>query len=78
MFEVFAKYLKEKQPNLPEEDLKQIRAVSVSKKLRKHQYLLLEGDINHHDCFVVKGCLRNYRLSEDGVEHILKFAIEDW
>jgi CRP-like cAMP-binding protein len=78
MFEVFEKYLKEKQPDLTEEDLGHIRAVSVFKKLRKRQYLLQEGDISHHTCFIIKGCLRNYRLSEDGVEHILKFAVETW
>ena len=78
MFEVFAKYLKEKQPDLTLSDLEHIQAVSTFKKLRKRQYLLQEGDINHHACFVLKGCLRNYHLSEDGVEHILKFAVENW
>ncbi len=78
MFEAFAKYLKEKQPDLTDNDLEQIRAVCIFKKLRKRQYLLQEGDINHHACFIIKGCLRNYRLSKDGAEHILKFAVENW
>jgi CRP-like cAMP-binding protein len=78
MLEVFVKYLKDKQPDLTDEDFEKIRTVSVLKKLRKRQYLLQEGDINHHACFVIKGCLRNYHLSEDGTEHILKFAVENW
>lgn len=27
---------------------------------------------------MIKGWLRNYRVSEDGNEHILRFAIENW
>lgn len=78
MFVVFAKYLKEKQTDLTEEDLDRIRAVSIFKNLRKRQFLLQEGNINHHACFIIKGCLRNYHVSENGIELILKFAVENW
>ncbi|RFM31305.1 Crp/Fnr family transcriptional regulator [Chitinophaga silvisoli] len=77
MFEVFAAYLKEKA-GLTEEELEEVRAVTINKHLRKRQYLLQEGDICHYNCFVAKGCLRNYRVGEDGVEHILRFAVENW
>src|ERR1700743_37999 len=78
MFDVFTAYLKEKGVDLTDKELDQIRAVTVSKKLRKRQYLLQEGSINHHVCFIAKGCLRNYRVGEDGVEHIMRFAVENW
>lgn len=77
MFEVFSSYLKE-NAGLNDEELDRIRAVTVNKKLRKRQYLLQEGDVCHYNCFVVKGCLRNYRVSEDGNEHILRFGVENW
>lgn len=77
MFEVFSSYLKEKA-GLNEEELDQVRVVTINKKLRKRQYLLQEGDVCHYNCFVVKGCLRNYRVSEDGNEHILRFGVENW
>ena len=77
MFEIFSSYLKEKA-GLTDEELDQVRVVTVNRKLRKRQYLLQEGDVCHYNCFVVKGCLRNYRVSEDGNEHILRFAIENW
>ena len=77
MFEFFSSYLKEKA-GLNEDELTQVRIVTVSKKLRKRQYLLQEGDVCHYNCFVVKGCLRNYRTSKDGNEHILRFAVENW
>jgi CRP-like cAMP-binding protein len=77
MFEVFASYLKEKA-ELTHEELDQVRAVTFHKKLRKRQYLLQEGDICHYNCFIAKGFLRSYRVSQDGVEHILRFAVENW
>jgi CRP-like cAMP-binding protein len=77
MFEVFAAYLKEKA-DLSDEELEQVRAFTIEKRLRKRQYLLQEGNVCHQNCFVAKGCLRNYRVGEDGTEHILKFAIENW
>ena len=77
MFEEFAKYLREKA-NLDEEEIDAVRAVSVEKKIRKRQYLLQEGDVCHYNCFIVKGCLRMYTVGEDGVEHIVRFAVESW
>jgi CRP-like cAMP-binding protein len=77
MFEVFEKYLRSKT-EITDEELEMIRAVSIQRKLRKRQYLLQEGDVSRHDCFIAKGCLRTYRVSEDGNEHILRFAVENW
>jgi|SRR5215831_17177427 len=49
-----------------------------SKKLRKRQYLLQEGDICKHEFFVTEGCLRAYYINNTGQEHIVQFAVEDW
>ena len=77
MFEVFEQYLIEKA-GLSEQEIAAVRAVSVKKRLRKRQYLLQEGDVCVNNCFVVKGCLRLYLVGEDGTEHILRFAAENW
>jgi CRP-like cAMP-binding protein len=77
MFEVFKQYLIEKA-GLNEQEIAAVRAVSVEKKFRKRQYLLQEGDVCVNNCFVVKGCLRLYLVGEDGTEHILRFAVENW
>jgi CRP-like cAMP-binding protein len=77
MFEPFATYLIEKG-GLTEEELKQVATVAVPRKIRKRQYLLQEGDVSHYISFVAKGCFRQYRVSKDGVEHILRFSIENW
>ncbi|WP_336518043.1 Crp/Fnr family transcriptional regulator [Pollutibacter soli] len=44
---------------------------------RKKQYLLQEGDICTHLYFVVRGCLRMYKIDDKGLVHILQFAAEN-
>jgi CRP-like cAMP-binding protein len=77
MFDVFKKYITEKI-SLTDQELEKIAALSVPKKLRKRQYILQEADICHHNCFVTKGCLRLYRIGDDGTEYIMRFATENW
>jgi len=44
---------------------------------RKKQYVLQEGDVCMQMNFVVRGCLRMYKIDEKGGTHILQFAAED-
>jgi len=44
---------------------------------RKRQYVLQEGDVCQQLYFVVRGCLRMYKIDEQGNTHILQFAAED-
>ncbi|MDY8138603.1 Crp/Fnr family transcriptional regulator [Aquimarina sp. 2201CG5-10] len=53
-------------------------SVLINKKLRKKQYLIQEGDIVEYEYYVVKGCLKAYRVDSEENEHIVQFAIEDW
>ena len=50
----------------------------TTRVIKRKQFLLREGDINTHETFVNKGCLRNYSIDDKGVEHIIMFAPEDW
>lgn len=49
-----------------------------TKKIRKRQYLVQEGEQSKYSAFVLSGCLRSYFIDANGFEHILQFAIEDW
>jgi CRP-like cAMP-binding protein len=77
MYSVFQKYMDGKIV-LQQEQSDWIRSLSAVKKLRKHKYLLQEGDVCKHHAFVSKGCLRSYSVDGGGVEHIVKFATETW
>lgn len=59
-----------------EEDL--IREAFVLRKLRRHQYLLQEGEVCKFAGFVVKGALKQYTVDETGKEDILGLYIENW
>jgi CRP-like cAMP-binding protein len=77
MYELYFQKFNEIVPlTREEEDI--IRTYLVPKKLRKKQYLLQESDVCKYICFVEKGALRAYTVSEKGVEHIIQFALEGW
>ncbi len=44
---------------------------------RKKQYVLQEGNVCTQFNFVVRGCLRTYKIDEKGNIHILQFAAEN-
>jgi CRP-like cAMP-binding protein len=77
MFAKFIEYLREKGQLTPEE-LELVANASVQKKVRKHQYLLEEGEVSDFVGFVVKGSFRLFRIGDDKQEHVMRFAIENW
>ena len=48
------------------------------KTLKKHQFLVQSGNDVTNDHFVLKGLLKVYYTNDEGKEHILQFAMEDW
>ena len=50
----------------------------TTKKLKKHQFLIQEGNTVPNDFFVIKGLLKASFTNDQGKEHILQFAMEDW
>jgi CRP-like cAMP-binding protein len=77
MFEQFRKYLEDKI-TLTDSDYQLLESVSVIKKLRKHQFLLAEGEVCSYNTFVCEGLLRKYSVDDKGIEHTVYFATENW
>jgi CRP-like cAMP-binding protein len=48
------------------------------RRLKRKEFLLKPGEISRTENFINKGCLRTYTVDDNGFEHILMFAIEDW
>jgi CRP-like cAMP-binding protein len=81
MHEQLRTYILLKEKNefpLPDAEFELMKQAFVPKKLRKKQYLLQEGEVCKYHAFVVKGCLRMFRVDDRGQEHIFQFAIENW
>jgi CRP-like cAMP-binding protein len=75
MYDILRYYLREKAV-LSEDELERIEAAAVRRRLRRRQVLLQEGEINRTQSFICKGCVRQFRVDEKGVEHIIRFATE--
>ena len=63
---------------LNEKEKELIRAKFHSRLFRKRQYVLQEGNVCTQFYFIVRGCLRMYKIDEKGNTHILQFATENY
>ena len=77
MFEIFQKYLTDKI-ELSDEEIQLIASVCKQKKLRKKQFLCQEGDIWHYNAFICRGLVKTFSIAENGTEHIINFAPENY
>ena len=48
------------------------------RKYSKGQYIVQQGDVCKHQCFVVSGCTKTFHIDDNGQEHIVMFSIENW
>lgn len=74
----FQAQLKEILPQLSTTEFEHISSFFHTIKRKKHQFLVQAGDYVPNEYWVVKGCLKAYYLDEQGKEHILQFATENW
>ena len=77
MFELLYKKFSEKI-TITDEEFEHCKTLFISKKLRRRQYLLQEGDVCKYQAFVEKGILRSYTIDDKGTERIWQFAPEGW
>jgi CRP-like cAMP-binding protein len=52
--------------------------VFKERRVKRRQFILQEGDICNTNTFIVEGCFRMFMVDENGKEHNLQFAIENW
>lgn len=62
---------------LNKEERESVREKFRPRLFRKKQYVLQEGDVCNQMNFVVRGCLRMYKIDDTGSTHILQFASEN-
>ena len=49
-----------------------------TKKFKRHQFVIQEGENVPNDYFILNGCLKSYFTDNNGKEHILQFGMQDW
>lgn len=67
-----------KHIDLTTEDEELITTAFRYKKVRRNQVLVQPPDIATYEHFVVSGCLVQYYLDDNGIQHTLLFAPEGW
>jgi len=62
---------------LSEEEINQLKSRFKERRIKRRQFILQEGDVCKHYTFVSDGCLKLYKIDQNGKERNLQFAIED-
>ena len=63
---------------LDSEEIEAVKAAFIERKIKRRQFILQEGDVCKLNTFVVEGCFRMYFVDENGKEHNIQFAVENW
>jgi CRP-like cAMP-binding protein len=48
------------------------------RKFLKGQFVVQNGDVCQYENFVLSGCLKTFYIDENGQEHVISFAVENW
>lgn len=64
--------------SLTEDDEQQFSAIVRTTTIKRRQFIVQPNFICTHQTYVLKGTLRSYFVNEEGIEHTIQFAIEDW
>ena len=78
MFDELLDYFQEKSVEITSEMKKLMDEHLIRQTVKKNEVILRPGEACHHTFFVAKGLLRAYTIDENGKEHILQFAPENW
>jgi CRP-like cAMP-binding protein len=63
---------------LDKNEIEWLTSILETKSFKKRELVLQSGDICHYETYVLRGCLKIFYTDKTGIEHVVKFAIEDW
>jgi len=63
---------------LSEDDRKAIRSSFKEVRIKKRQFVVQPNFVAAHRNYVVNGAFRSYVVADEGQEHTIAFAIDDW
>ncbi len=64
--------------DLNESDEEQFTAIVRTTRVKKRQFIVQPRFICTYQTYVVQGAFRSYFVSNEGVDHTIQFAIDDW
>ena len=63
---------------LTSDEIQYFNGLLKERHFKKKEFILRSGDLCTHETYIVNGCVRIYYNDDKGVEHVVKFAIENW
>ncbi|KQM74787.1 Crp/Fnr family transcriptional regulator [Pedobacter sp. Leaf216] len=63
---------------LTDDEFDYVQENFITKKFKKHQFLIQEGEQVKYSYFVVSGLLKLVHTDDSGKQHIVSFAMENW
>jgi CRP-like cAMP-binding protein len=73
----FINYIK-RIVTLSAEELSEFIGVFTLKKVKKKQFIIQPDFTARHRSYVLQGAFRSYVLDQEGIDHTIQFALEDW
>ena len=70
-------YIKQHVDLTPGEEAALLLKIRTRKFLKGH-FVVQNGDVCKYENFVLAGCLRSFYIDNEGQEHIIMFAVENW
>ncbi|HEU4716637.1 MAG TPA: Crp/Fnr family transcriptional regulator, partial [Bacteroidia bacterium] len=64
--------------SIPDGEFEKFSALLESFSIRRNEHFFQAGDVVKFAVFILKGCLRQYYISPEGVESTVYFAEEKW
>ena len=64
--------------SISDEEFEHVKTFFTPKRVKKHQYLIQEGDQANYEYLILSGIFRMFYLDTTGKEHIVQFAGENW
>lgn len=63
---------------LTEEERSVLSSKFRVRKFLKGQFVVQNGDVCLNESFVLSGCLKSFYIDDNGQEHVVSFAVENW
>lgn len=63
---------------LTKEDEGEFTSIVRTTTIKKRQFIVQPNFICSHQTYVLKGAFRAYFINDEGIDHTIQFAIEDW
>ncbi len=68
----------EKYVSLSKEEKERIQAIIQISRIKKRQFIDQPGFVSGYRNYIVEGSFRSYFIDEDGKDHTVQIAMEDW